>query len=362
MASTWSPRARKAADERGPEAASAPVTSTRRDVPRAAPVTAYFFSSSLAMTPRCTSSGPSASRSDRALSPGRREREVVGQAAAAVQLHRHVDDLLGHPGHRDLDLADLGQRAPRALGVELPGRVQHQQPGLVDGDPGVGDPLGVAAELGERPAERGARGGPLGRRARGPFSASPTSRMQWCTRPGPSRPWAISKARPGPSRTFDAGTRTSSKETSPWPSGSSYIPIAGSIRSTLTPGVSRGTSTIVCRECRSASGSESPMNTRILQSGLPTPVDHHLRPLTTTSSPSTTAVAAMLVASEEATSGSVIVNAQRIRPSSSGSSHCALLLVGAVLQQHLHVAGVGGVAVEHQRGEGERPVSSATGA
>ena len=30
------------------------------------------------------------------------------------------------------------------------------------------------------------------------FSASPISRMQWCTRPGPRRPWAISNARPGP--------------------------------------------------------------------------------------------------------------------------------------------------------------------
>ena len=63
------------------------------------------------------------------------------------------------------------------------------------------------------------------------------------------------------------------------------------------------------------------MNTRILQSGWPTPVDHHLRPLMTTSSPSTMAVASMLVASEEATAGSVIVNAERIRPSRSGSSH-----------------------------------------
>ena len=63
------------------------------------------------------------------------------------------------------------------------------------------------------------------------------------------------------------------------------------------------------------------MKTRIRHSLLPTPVDHHLRPLTTISSPSTTQVAAMLVASDDATSGSVIVNAERIRPSSSGSSH-----------------------------------------
>ena len=173
--------------------------------------------------------------------------------------------------------------------------------------------------------------------------------MQWCTRPGPSRPWAISKARPGPSSTLESGTRTSVKETSPWPCGSSCMPITESIRSTLTPGVSRGTSTIVCRACRSASGSVSPMKTKILQSGWPTPVDHHLRPLMTTSSPSTTAVAAMLVASEEATSGSVIVNALRIRASQQRLEPLRALLVGAVLQQHLHVAGVGRVAVEDVR-------------
>ena len=57
------------------------------------------------------------------------------------------------------------------------------------------------------------------------------------------------------------------------------------------------------------------MKTRILQSGLPTPVENHLRPLMTTSSPSTTAVASMLVASEEATSGSVMQKALRIRAS-----------------------------------------------
>ena len=37
------------------------------------------------------------------------------------------------------------------------------------------------------------------------------------------------------------------------------MPITDSIRSTFTPGVSRGTSTIVCRACRSASGSVRPM-------------------------------------------------------------------------------------------------------
>ena len=59
----------------------------------------------------------------------------------------------------------------------------------------------------------------------------------------------------------------------------------------------------------------------------------------------------MLVASEEATSGSVMQNAERISPSSSGSSQRSLLLVGAEVQQHLHVAGVGRVAVAHLAGD-----------
>src|SRR5262245_216934 len=50
-------------------------------------------------------------------------------------------------------------------------------------------------------------------------SATPMRRMQWWTRPGPSRPWAISKPRPSPSRMFAAGTRTFSKCTSAWPCG-----------------------------------------------------------------------------------------------------------------------------------------------
>src|SRR5438093_9277 len=45
-------------------------------------------------------------------------------------------------------------------------------------------------------------------------SATPIWRMQWWMRPGPRRPWAISKPRPSPSRRLPAGTRTFSKRTS----------------------------------------------------------------------------------------------------------------------------------------------------
>ena len=60
---------------------------------------------------------------------------------------------------------------------------------------------------------------------------------------------------------------------------------------------------------------------KIAQFGFIAPVIHHLRPLRTYSSPSRTMLSSMLVASEEATSGSVIANADRISPSSNGSSH-----------------------------------------
>ena len=50
------------------------------------------------------------------------------------------------------------------------------------------------------------------------LSAEPIILMQWWTRPGPSRPWAISKPRPSPSRMLSAATRTLSNVISAWPS------------------------------------------------------------------------------------------------------------------------------------------------
>ena len=91
---------------RRPALAQARVSAAPR--PEAAPVTRtrlmlYLPSSRRATMPRCTSSGPSASRRVRALTNASGEREVVGHAAAAVELDGEVDDLLGHVRHGDLD-------------------------------------------------------------------------------------------------------------------------------------------------------------------------------------------------------------------------------------------------------------------
>ncbi len=104
------------------------------------------------------------------------------------------------------------------------------------------------------------------------------------------------------------------------------------------------------------------MKIATLQLGCPTPVLHHLRPLSTTSSPSSVAVACMLVASAEATSGSVMQKAERISPASSGTSQrsccsgepkcssTSMLPVSGALQLHTSLA------------ISERPMRSASGA
>ena len=180
-------------------------------------------------------------------------------------------------------------------------------------------------------------------------SARPISRMQWCTRPGPSRPWAIENASPGPAMMLATGTRTSVNDTSPCPSGSSAMPIVVSMRSTFTPGASVGTSTIVCRWCRSASGSveaheDDDLAVAVADAGGPplASVDDHLVAVDDCGGLHVGRVGgghAGLGHPEGAADPAV---EQRLEPP-------LALRVGAVAQQHLHVAGVRGVAVEHQR-------------
>ena len=98
------------------------------------------------------------------------------------------------------------------------------------------------------------------------------------------------------------------------------------------------------------------------QSGWPMPELHHFRPLRTMSSPSTTAVAAMFVASEEATSGSVMQNAERISPRSSGASQrsCCSALPYFTSTSALPVSGA--LQLNTSGASTERPICSASGA
>mmetsp|Transcript_11670 Transcript_11670/g.49908 ORF Transcript_11670/g.49908 Transcript_11670/m.49908 type:complete len:218 (+) Transcript_11670:132-785(+) len=119
------------------------------------------------------------------------------------------------------------------------------------------------------------------RSARSPM---PMSRMQWCRRPGPSRPCAISNPRPSPSSTLpERSTRTSVNVTSACPWGASSYPKTLSGRSTRTPGDFIGTSTMDCCLCFGAapSGAVLPMKMASAHRGSHAPEVHHLRPFRT---------------------------------------------------------------------------------
>ena len=130
----------------------------------------------------------------------------------------------------------------------------------------------------------------------------------------------MAKPIPSSAMRLAAGTRTSSNCSSQWPSRSVY-PNTGRLRTMVRPGVPRGTRIIDCCWWRAASGSVLPMTMKMAHRSDAAPEIHHLRPFSTYSSPSRRIDSWMLVASDEATSGSVMAKADRMRPSSSGTSH-----------------------------------------
>ena len=154
-------------------------------------------------------------------------------------------------------------------------------------------------------------------------SHTPTHRMQWWMRPGPSRSCASRNPPPrGPSR-LPSGTRTPwnrSSECENHPSDSS--PMTGSLRTCSRPSASVGTRTIDARAYGlSASGSVTTM--AMAQAAPSNPVVNHLCPSRTHSPSSSRAVELMTVGFEPACSGSVIAKHDRTSPARSGSRNSA---------------------------------------
>ena len=73
-------------------------------------------------------------------------------------------------------------------------------------------------------------------------------------------------------------------------------------------------------------------------------------------------MAAMVEASDEATSGSVMRNTERIRPSSSGSSHRSFCSSEPYLSSTSMLPVSGALQLNTSGARNERPVCSATGA
>src|SRR5713101_2429387 len=104
----------------------------------------------------------------------------------------------------------------------------------------------------------------------------------------------------------------------PYPNRSCSPAIVGMLRSFFKPGASPGTMIIEARSYASACGS---VTTMAMRKSAIMPFDvNHLWPLITHSSRSSTAVVESSVGSEPAVLGSVMENAERIWPSSSGRS------------------------------------------
>ena len=181
-------------------------------------------------------------------------------------------------------------------------------------------------------------------------SARPISRMQWWMRPGPRRAWAIANAWPGPPMMALAGRRTSLKDDFAVAAGRVVKahrrehPLDRHARRVQRDEHHRVLVVAVGVRVGEAHEDEH-LAVGVTDAGAPplAAVEHHLVAVER-------AVACMLVASEEATSGSVMQKAERIsRPAAARAS--AALRVGAEVQQHLHVAGVGGVAVADLGGD-----------
>ena len=149
--------------------------------------------------------------------PRVRQRELLAHPAAAVRLDRLVDHPLGHRRNRDLDRLDLGVRALVADGVHQPRGLQHQQPGLLDPHPRLGDPVLDDALVGERLAERDPRRWPAGTSP--PAPARPRRSAACSGGSGPGRAWPARSRTRRPRRRSGstAGTRTSANRTSAWP-------------------------------------------------------------------------------------------------------------------------------------------------
>lgn len=87
------------------------------------------------------------------MRPQRRQWRILGDALAAITLHRAVDDRQGHVGSEDFGLCDFGEGGFRSGLVDRGGGVEDDEAGGVDFHAGEGDLLDDAALLGDEFAE-----------------------------------------------------------------------------------------------------------------------------------------------------------------------------------------------------------------
>src|SRR5450631_3890044 len=98
------------------------------------------------------------------------QRRVIADTRTAEDLDGPVDHRDRHRRRGDLDRRDLGARTLGAVAVDQPGRLEDQQPGLVDVDTGLRDQLLYDALVRQVPAERHPRLRPVHHQPKGTLS------------------------------------------------------------------------------------------------------------------------------------------------------------------------------------------------
>ncbi len=210
--------------------------------------------------------------------------------------------------------------------------------------------LAVAAQVDQRLAEGDALHAALDQAARSAALGRADAAHAVVNAPGPEAALRDLEARPGPAMTFDAGTRTFSNRTSPCPCG--RVVLAEHRQHALdrhARGVERHQHHRVLAGGGRPSASVTPMKMATLQLGWPEARwSTTCWPLSTTSSPSTLGGGAHVGGvADEATSGSVMQNAERISPVEQRRRATAPSAPRSrSAPEHLHVAGVGRAAVE----------------
>ena len=126
----------------------------------------------------------------------RLQRQVGRVAERAVDLQRAVDDVEEHVGAEELDQRDVRAGGAGALVVHPPGGVQRHQPRGLHLRRGVRDPVLDRLLVARAPSRRRSATRARSQSMSNARCDTPSQRMQWWMRPGPSRCWAIRKPSP----------------------------------------------------------------------------------------------------------------------------------------------------------------------
>ncbi len=272
-----------------------------------------------------------------------------------MHLHRPPRDVVQHRRHDDLHRGDvLADLAVVVVLVDLPRRVQHEQPELHELGVGVGDVALHELLVGEQARPAVSRLSARSHIMSSAFWARPIVRIAWWMRPPPRRVWAMANAWPSPPSRASAGHAHVLVVDERVGALVQRLAAEADVADDVDAGrVGRARGTSTCPGTALTSGSVTAITMR--NDAVLAFDEKNFQPLMTHSSPSCTArvVNMRRVGAGVRLGHRVAGEASRRRAAAGGS--CSFCSGGAVVGDDLGVAGVGRLAAEHDR----RPLRAA---